>query len=233
MLHDPDFHSKLRHFEIHMTNTKSGGRIVAGHISYYSVTMLWMKVIKNYKLRDALLMLCLLGWPCKLLLMCRWLEFFNERDWLGHRGVGLDLWLCVCGLKTPIPLGAVCLYECAHVCTLCVFVFVCVCVCWTVPIHQGNITTATTQSQRLLSSFTGSWKKNGAGKSINQESTCHKRLFSPFDGPRSLSSCTFNFTFFHSSAPQLLREITLVGSITLSITLFFSSFSPTLGAFRA
>lgn len=135
--------------------------------------------------------------PCKLLLMCHWLELFIERDEPGHEGAGFDLWQCIWGLKTPPPLGAPCV--CARVC-------VCVCVRGECPFAEGIQQLPTNSEIALLFRSTPGWKKNWAGKSINQESCCHKRFlfffffFSPFDGSRSLSSCAFNSTFFFFSS---------------------------------
>lgn len=140
--------------------------------------------------------------PCKLLLMCHWLELFIERDEPGHEGAGFDLWQCIWGLKTPPPLGAPCV--CSRVC-VCVrrasTVCLCSSVCLRVSICRGNTTTANKLRDCFALSKHPWMKKNWAGKSINQESCCHKCFlffffFSPFDGSRSLSSCAFNFTSF-------------------------------------
>lgn len=129
-------------------------------------------------------------WPCKLLLMCHWLELFIERDELGHEGAEFDLWQCIWGLKTPPHWE---LHVFVHG-----IVLLCVCVCVFVEsVHLPREYNTSQQTQRLLCSFEAPWmKKLSWEKSINQESCCQKHFFPPFDGPRTLSSCAFNLTFF-------------------------------------
>lgn len=140
--------------------------------------------------------------PCKLLLMCHWLELFIERDEPGHEGAGFDLWQCIWGLKTPPPLGAPCV--CARVC-------VCVCVRGECPFAEGIQQLPTNSEIALLFRSTPGWKKNWAGKSINQESCCHKRfLFFFFFFLLLMAREVFHhvpliqlFFFFHHLALQL------------------------------
>lgn len=128
-------------------------------------------------------------WPCRLLLMCHWLELFIEGDELGHEGVGFDLWQCIWGLKTPPHWELHVFVHGVILQCVCVRVFV-------ESVHLPREYNNSQQTQRLLCSFEAprmkklSWEINKSGVMLSQA------FFSPFDGPRSLSSCAFNLTFF-------------------------------------
>lgn len=105
-------------------------------------------------------------WPCKLLLMCHWLELFIERDELGHEGVEFDLWQCIWGLKTP-PHWELCVFVHGAVLQ---YVRVHVCACVRLPREYNN----SQQTQRLLCSFEAprmkklSWEINKSGVMLSQ-----------------------------------------------------------------
>lgn len=84
-------------------------------------------------------------------------------------------------------------------------------------------TTANKLSDCFALSMHPGWK-NWAGKSIHQESCCHKCFFHPFDCSRSLSSCAFNLTFFiiwlHSCQDNP-RNCTGGPALVISSILFF------------
>lgn len=151
-------------------------------------------------------------WPCKLLLMCHWLELFIERDELGHEGVGFDLWQCICGLKTPPYWERRVFVHGVVLQCVCVRVFA-------QSVHLPREYNNSQQTQRLLCSFEAPWMKKLSWEINKSGVMLSQPFFSPLDGPRSFSSCAFDLTFssFGSTAFETTQPTTLVGRIGHSV----------------
>lgn len=161
-------------------------------------------------------------WPCKLLLMCHWLELFIERDELGHEGVEFDLWQCIWGLKTP-PHWELCVFVHGAVLQ---YVRVHVCACVRLPREYNS-----QQTQRLLCSFEAprmkklSWEINKSGVMLSQVFS-----FLLLMAQEVFNHVPFFFFFFclsfGSTAFRTTKPNTLVGRICHSINacLYFFAF---------